>query len=64
MDGIKNINKEKPNNKESKIFWTNIWDTGKEHEKKCKMVKRMKSWKKQYETKLNQHNNWDDKRVR
>ena len=43
MDGIKNINKEKPNNEESKIFWTNIWDTGKEHEKKCKMVKRMKS---------------------
>ena len=33
MDGIRNINNEKPNAEESKQFWSNIWDNEKEHER-------------------------------
>ena len=33
VDGIRNINNEKPNSKESKQFWSNIWDNEKEYER-------------------------------
>ena len=32
MDGIRNINNEKRNAEERKLFWSNIWDNEKEHE--------------------------------
>ena len=33
MDGVKNINNEKPNAEESKQFWSNIWNNEKKHER-------------------------------
>ena len=33
MDGIRNINNEKPNAEESNKFWSNIWNNEKEHER-------------------------------
>ena len=33
MDGIRNINIEKPNAEESKQFWSNIWDSENKHER-------------------------------
>ena len=33
MDGIRNINHEKPNAEESEQFWSNILDNEKEHER-------------------------------
>ena len=33
MDGIRNINNEKPNGEESKQFWSSIWDNEKEHDR-------------------------------
>ena len=51
MDGIRNINNEKPNAQESKQFWSNIWDNKKEYERNVQWIRMIKSRKRQYETK-------------
>ena len=38
MDGIRNINIEKPNAEESKQFWSNIWDNEKKHERNAEWL--------------------------
>ena len=62
MDGIRNINNEKPNAEESKQFWSNIWDNEKEHERNAEWLRKLRA-EKDYETELYQHNNCNDKRT-
>ena len=45
MDGIRNINNEKPNVEESEQFWSNIWDNEKEHEIKAKWLRELRTEK-------------------
>ena len=45
MDGIRNINNEKPNAEESEQFWSNIWDNEKEHEIKAKWLRELRTEK-------------------
>ena len=33
MDGMRNVNNEKPNAQESKQSWSTIWDNEKQHER-------------------------------
>ena len=42
-DGVRNINNRNPNAKESKQFWSKIWDNEKEHEVNIKEQK-MTKW--------------------
>ena len=52
MDGIRNINNEKPNAKESKQFWSNIWNNDEEHERNPEWLKKLRAEKdnmKQYD---------------
>ena len=39
MDGIRNINNEKPNAEDSKQFWSKIWDNKKEHERNAEWLR-------------------------
>ena len=42
MDGIRNnINNEKPYVVESKIFWSNIWDNQKKHERNAEWLREL-----------------------
>ena len=41
-DGVRNINNGNPNAKESKQFWSKIWDNEKEHETNVKEIKSRK----------------------
>ena len=45
MDGIRNINNKKPNAKESKQFWSNIWDNDKEHERNTEWLRELRAKK-------------------
>ena len=45
MDGIRNINNEKPNAEESKQFWSNIWDNEKEHERNAEWLMELRAEK-------------------
>ena len=45
MDGIRNINNEKPNAEESKQFWSNIWDNEKEHERNAEWLRELRAEK-------------------
>ena len=47
MDGIENINNEKPNAEESKHFRSNIWDNEKEHERNAEWFRAEKDDMKQ-----------------
>ena len=42
MDGIININNEKPNAGESKQFWGSIWDNEKEHERNAEWLRELR----------------------
>ena len=43
MDGIRNINNEKPNAEESKQFWSNIWNNEKEHERYAEWLRELRA---------------------
>ena len=43
MDGIRNINNEKPNAEESKQFWSNIWNNEKEHERYAELLRELRA---------------------
>ena len=45
MDGIRNLNNGKPNAEESKQFWSNIWDNGKEHERNAEWLRNVRAEK-------------------
>ena len=45
MDGVRNINNEKPNAEESKQFWSNIWDNEKEHERNAEWLRELRTEK-------------------
>ena len=45
MDGIRNINNEKPNAEESKQFWSNICDNEKEHERNTEWLRELRAEK-------------------
>ena len=45
MDGIRNINIEKPNAEEIKQFWTNIWDNKKKHERNAEWLRELRAEK-------------------
>ena len=45
MDGIKNINEEKPNAEESKEFWSNTWNNEKEHERNAEGLRELRAEK-------------------
>ena len=45
MDGVRNINNEKPNAEESKQFWSNIWDNEKEHERNAEWLRELRAEK-------------------
>ena len=45
MDGIRNINNEKPNAEESIQFWINIWDNEKEHERNTEWLRELRAEK-------------------
>ena len=45
MDGIRNINNEKPNAEESKQFWSNIWDNEKEHGRNAEWLRELRAEK-------------------
>ena len=45
MDGVRNINNEKPNTEESKQFWSNIWDNEKEHERNAEWLRELRAEK-------------------
>ena len=45
MDGIRNINSEKPNTEESKQFWSNMWNNKKEHEKNAEWLRELRAKK-------------------
>ena len=49
MDGIRNINNERPDAKESKQFWSNIWDNEKEHERSAEWLRELRAEKRQYQ---------------
>ena len=44
MDGIRNINNERPDAEESKQFWSNIWDE-KEHERSAEWLRELRAEK-------------------
>ena len=43
MDGIKNINNEKPNAEKSKQFWSNIWGNEKECERNAERLRELRA---------------------
>ena len=45
MDGLRNINNEKRNAEDSKEFWSNIWDSEKEHERNAEWVRELRAEK-------------------
>ena len=45
MDGIRNINNERPNAEESKQFWINIWVNEKEHERNAEWLRELRAEK-------------------
>ena len=45
MDGIRNINNEKPNAEERKQFWSNIWVNEKEHERNAEWLRELRAEK-------------------
>ena len=45
MDGMRNINNEKPNAEESKQFWSNIWNNEKEHERNAEWLRELRAEK-------------------
>ena len=45
MNGIRNINNEKPNAEESKQFWSDIWDNEKEHERSAEWLRELRAEK-------------------
>ena len=45
MDGIRNINNERPDAEESKQFWSNIWDNEKEHERNAEWLRELRAEK-------------------
>ena len=45
IDGIRNINNEKPNAEESKQFWRKIWDNEKEHERNAEWLRELRAEK-------------------
>ena len=45
MDGIRNMNNEKPNAEGSKQFWSNIWDNNNPHERNAEWLKELKAEK-------------------
>ena len=45
MDGIRNINNEKPDFEETKQFWSNIWDNEKKHERNAEWLTELRGKK-------------------
>ena len=45
IDGIRNINNEKPNAEESKQFWSNVWYNEKEHERNTEWLREFRAQK-------------------
>ena len=45
MDGIRNVNNEKPNAEESKQSWKNIWDNEQEHKRNAEWLRELKAEK-------------------
>ena len=45
MDGIRNINNEKPNAQASKQFWSNIWDNKKKYERNAQWINKSRAEK-------------------
>ena len=45
MDGIRNINNEKPNAEESKQFWSIMWDNEKERERNAEWLRELRAEK-------------------
>ena len=45
MDGIRNVNNEKPNAEESKQSWRNIWDNEQEHKRNAEWLRELKAEK-------------------
>ena len=45
MDGIRNINNERPDAEASKQFWSNIWDNEKEHERSAEWLRELRAEK-------------------
>ena len=45
MDNIKNISNEKPNAKNGKQFWSNIWDNEEEHERNAEWLRELSAGK-------------------
>ena len=45
MDGIRNINIEKPNAEESKQFWSNTWANEKKHERNAEWLRELRTEK-------------------
>ena len=43
MDGVRDIDNEKPNAEESKQFWSNIWDNEKEHERNTEWLRELRT---------------------
>ena len=43
MDGVRDIDNEKPNAEESKQFWSNIWDNEKEHERNAEWLRELRT---------------------
>ena len=43
MDGVRDIDNEKPNAEESKQFWSNIWDNEKEHEINAEWLRELRT---------------------
>ena len=42
MNGIRNINNEKPSAEKSKQFWSNIWDNEKENERNAEWLRELR----------------------
>ena len=61
MNGVRNINNEKPNAKESKQFWCNVWDNEKEHERNTEWLREWRA-KKENMKQWYQHN-WEDEKT-
>ena len=45
MDGVRNINNEKPIAEDSRQFWSNIWDNAQEHEKNAECLRELRAEK-------------------
>ena len=63
MDGIRNINNERPDAEESKQFWSNTWSNEKEHERSAEWLRELRAEKDNIkQNDINKTTTKDDKR--